>query len=193
VETVGGSRSVVDLVVVSPYLVPGEPGMKLLSELRARGVNVRILTNSLASTDMPIVHAGYRHYRVPLLQMGVELYEVRRHPGEPESPRGLIKSASSGAFALHAKVILFDRERAFVGSMNFDRRSLRINTGAGIDHRKPPDRGRLPSASTRSRSPANSYRLMLSSSESAASLGLRWVGVKDGNAVSSTPSRASSH
>jgi len=63
--------------VVSPYLVPGEEGMKLLKDLRARGVRIRILTNSLASTDVPIVHAGYQHYRVPLLEEGVELYEVR--------------------------------------------------------------------------------------------------------------------
>jgi putative cardiolipin synthase len=73
-----------------------------------------------ASTDMPIVHAGYRNYRVPLLQMGVELYEVRKKLGEPETKGGSIKSASSGSFALHREVFVFDRERAFVGSMNFD-------------------------------------------------------------------------
>ena len=83
--------------------------MELIRQLRdARGAH-RILTNSLASTDMPIVHAGYRRHRIPLLQMGVELYEVRPQLGEPETRRGPIKSGSSGAFALHAKVFVFDR------------------------------------------------------------------------------------
>ena len=77
-----------DLIIVSPYLVPGPPEMELIRQLRERGVRVRILTNSLASTDMPIVHAGYQRYRVPLLEMGVELFEVRRHPGEPETNPG---------------------------------------------------------------------------------------------------------
>ena len=109
-----------DLVIVTPYLVPGRSEMELIRRLRERGVRVRILTNSLASTDMPIVHAGYRHHRVPLLRLGVELFEVRPQLGEPESKRGPIKSGGSGAFALHAKVFVFDQQRAFVGSMNFD-------------------------------------------------------------------------
>jgi putative cardiolipin synthase len=172
-----------DLIIVSPYLVPGAAEMKLIGELRKRGVRVRILTNSLASTDMPIVHAGYRHYRVPLLQMGVELFEVRRHPGEPESPRGLIKSASSGAFALHAKVFLFDRERAFVGSMNFDQRSLRINTELGVIIESPQIAREIAARFDAITQPANSYRLVLESSDAAAGPSLRWVGVKDGTAV----------
>ncbi|MEP6998250.1 MAG: phospholipase D-like domain-containing protein, partial [Betaproteobacteria bacterium] len=59
-----------ELIVVSPYLVPGSAGMKFLEGLRERNVTVRILTNSLASTDMPIVHSGYQAYRAPLVGMG---------------------------------------------------------------------------------------------------------------------------
>jgi len=172
-----------DLIIVSPYLVPGAPEMQLIAQLRQRGVRVRILTNSLASTDMPIVHAGYRHYREPLLQMGVELYEVRRHPGEPESPRGLIKSASSGAFALHAKVILFDRDRAFVGSMNFDRRSLRINTELGLIIDSPQIARQIAERFDAITQPANSFRVILESSDAAGGPSLKWVGAKDGNEV----------
>ena len=172
-----------DLIIVSPYLVPGAAEMKLIEELRQRGVRVRILTNSLASTDMPIVHTGYRHSRVPLLQMGVELYEVRRHPGEPESSRGLIKSASSGAYALHAKVFLFDRERAFVGSMNFDQRSLRINTELGLIIDSPQIARQIAERFDAITQPANSYRLVLESSDAAVGPSLRWVGVKDGSPV----------
>ena len=121
-----------------------------------------ILTNSLASTDMPIVHTGYSRYRVPLLQMGVELYEVRRHPGEPETNHGVIKSGSSGAFALHAKVFVIDRERSFVGSMNFDQRSLRINTEMGLIIDSPQLARKIAGRFDAIAQPANSYRLILS-------------------------------
>ena len=157
--------------------------MELLRQLRARGVRVRILTNSLASTDMPIVHTGYSRYRVPLLQMGVELYEVRRHPGEPETNHGVIKSGSSGAFALHAKVFVIDRERSFVGSMNFDQRSLRINTEMGLIIDSPQLAREIAGRFDAIAQPANSYRLILESADAGAEPSLRWVGVKDGNEV----------
>ncbi len=121
-----------ELVIVSPYFVPGKPGERMLKELRERGVSVRILTNSLASTDEPIVHAGYQHYRVPLLEEGCELYEVKPLPGKPQPRGGELKSPSAGQFALHAKVFVFDRQRIFVGSANFDRRSLHVNTEIGL-------------------------------------------------------------
>jgi cardiolipin synthase C len=121
-----------ELLVVSPYLVPGDGGMRLLEGLRQRGVQVRVLTNSLASTDMPIVHAGYRHYRERMLEDGIELYEVRPVLGDPGGGGGSLKSPSSGQFALHAKVFVLDRQRLFLGSMNFDRRSLRLNTEIGV-------------------------------------------------------------
>jgi len=111
-----------ELILVSPYLVPGESEMALIRRLRERGVRVRILTNSLASTDMPIVHVGYMRYRIPLLEAGCELYEVRPELGKPESGHGLIKSGGSSQFGLHAKVFVIDNQRAFVGSMNFDQR-----------------------------------------------------------------------
>ena len=121
-----------------------------------------MLTNSLASTDMPIVHAGYRNHRVPLLEMGVELYEVAPEArGAGHRPRAAAKSASSGVFALHAKVFVFDRERVFVGSMNFDQRSLRVNTELGfiIDSREIAQRS--PRASMRSRSQPTAIRSFL--------------------------------
>jgi putative cardiolipin synthase len=172
-----------DLIIVSPYLVPGAPEMELLRQLRERGVRVRILTNSLASTDMPIVHAGYQHYRVPLLQMGVELFEVRRHPGEPDTNGGSIKSGSSGAFALHAKVFVIDRERAFVGSMNFDQRSLRINTEMGLIIDSPQIAREIAGRFDAITQPANSYQVILEAADGSAGPTLRWVGANDGNAV----------
>ena len=173
-----------DLIIVSPYLVPGTSELELIKKLRDRGVRVRILTNSLASTDMPIVHAGYRNYRVPLLEMGVELYEVRRKLGEPETKGSSIKSASSGSFALHAKVFVFDRERAFVGSMNFDRRSLRINTELGLIIDSPQVAREIAGRFDAITQPANSYQVVLAPANASAFPSIQWRGVERGSLVS---------
>jgi putative cardiolipin synthase len=147
-------------------------------------VRVRILTNSLASTDMPIAHAGYRNYRIPLLQMGVELYEVRKKLGEPQTSRGPIKSASSGSFALHAKVFIFDRERAFVGSMNFDRRSLRINTELGLIIDSPQIAREIAARFDAITQPSNSYQVFLVPGSSPDFPVIQWRGIENGNLVS---------
>lgn len=120
-----------EILIVSPYLVPGDEGMRIVDGLRKKGVMVRILTNSLASTDIPAAHSGYVHYRTRLLEDGVELYEVRPSP-ESTDDRGHNLKPSEGQFALHAKVFVFDRKQLFVGSMNFDYRSLKLNTEIGV-------------------------------------------------------------
>jgi putative cardiolipin synthase len=120
--------------LVSPYFVPTEAGTEALLEIAKRGVAMRILTNSLAATDVPAVHAGYSRYREALLRGGVRLYELK--PSIPDTEfaaerkrRGL--SGSSGA-SLHAKTFAVDRNRIFIGSFNFDPRSARLNTEMGI-------------------------------------------------------------
>ena len=121
-----------ELVLASPYLVPGKVGMELFSELRDRGVKVTLMTNSLGSTDEPIVHAGYSEYREPLLALGVDLYEISSSRVKRNKREDLF-GASLGR--LHAKVAVIDRKTLFVGSMNLDPRSATINTelGAVID------------------------------------------------------------
>lgn len=115
--------------LVTPYFVPGEPGMKLITELRQRGVRVRILTASLAGTDAPAVHLGYSRYREALLAQGVELYELRAEPGGPRPSRfGGVHSRTN----LHAKAMLVDGGTVVVGSMNFDPRSANLNTEMGL-------------------------------------------------------------
>jgi len=117
-----------DVILVSPYLVPGATGVEVLCGLARRGVRVRILTNSLASTDVPVVHAGYARYRPQMLACGVVLYELR--PGGPgaKTPRlGL----SSGA-SLHAKTVVVDGHAVFIGSMNLDPRSSKLNTEVAL-------------------------------------------------------------
>ena len=121
-----------ELVLASPYLVPGRVGMDLFAELRDRGVKVTLMTNSLGSTDEPIVHAGYSEYREPLLALGVDLYEISSSRVKRNKREDLF-GASLGR--LHAKVAVIDRKTLFVGSMNLDPRSATINTelGAVID------------------------------------------------------------
>ncbi len=121
-----------EVVISSPYLVPGEPGMALFRELRARGVQVTAMTNSLASTDEPLVHIGYSAYRRDMLALGVDLYEISGERVKRNRRENLF-GASLGR--LHAKLAVIDRRWLFVGSANFDPRSATINTelGAVID------------------------------------------------------------
>jgi len=120
-----------ELLIVSPYFVPGREGVAFLRKLIEKGVRVRILTNSLASNDVGIVHAGYARYRMDLLRAGVELYELDQTPGPSpaQKPRSLTGSSRA---SLHAKTFLLDRRIAFIGSLNLDPRSFYENTEIGV-------------------------------------------------------------
>jgi putative cardiolipin synthase len=127
------------LVLVSPYFIPGEKGVEALRQVRERGVGVRVLTNSLASTDVVPVFAAYRKYRRDLLEAGAEIYEVDPAAARKGSDAGTKAPAagSSGESrraraALHGKVLVFDCREFFVGSMNLDPRSAFTNTEVGF-------------------------------------------------------------
>ena len=125
-----------DLLVVSPYFVPGPDMMEAFRGARQRGVRVRILTNSLASNDAPLAHAGYARHRKALLEMGVELYEMRSTAASVRSAFGSGStggggpSGSTGASRamLHSKLLVVDGHLVAVGSMNLDLRSQLQNT-----------------------------------------------------------------
>jgi len=121
-----------ELIIFSPYFVPGKEGTRALIKLRERGVRVRILTNSLASTDVSIVHAGYMRYRKDLLRGGIELYELNQKTKKGD--RKAYKKGSIGASrsSLHAKSFVVDRENIFIGSLNLDPRSIEQNTEIGV-------------------------------------------------------------
>ena len=121
-----------ELIVASAYFVPGWEGVAFFSDLERRGVEVTVLTNSLASTDVPIVHSGYAKYRKALLRAGVELYEMSPEPDlEGDKKRGFRVSGSSRA-SLHAKAFDIDRKVVFIGTLNLDPRSVEQNTEIGI-------------------------------------------------------------
>lgn len=121
--------------LVSPYLVPGGKGTEAIAALARQGVRVRILTNSLAATDVGAVHAGYAKRRHALLAAGVRLYEIKPS-ALAESRSGRKGLGGSSSSSLHAKTFAVDDRRIFVGSFNFDPRSALLNTEMGlvIDH-----------------------------------------------------------
>ncbi len=118
-----------EILVISPYFVPGKEGVALMRELTNRGVHIRILTNSLASTDSPLVHDGYARYRVALLKMGIELSEVRPRLGQKRVRFHPFRSANA---SLHAKTLVIDRRMVFIGSLNMDQRSKHFNSELGL-------------------------------------------------------------
>jgi cardiolipin synthase C len=125
-----------EYVLVSPYFVPGQRGADAICKLSEQGVRVRILTNSLASNDVAAVHTGYIRHRKQLLRCGVELYELNEQLKDVEAKHftwlpGLSKSS------LHAKTMEMDKNIMFVGSFNFDQRSLNLNTEIGILFQNP--------------------------------------------------------
>jgi len=137
---IGQPKTSFDLV--SPYFVPGDGGTAALEKLAQSGVKVRVLTNSLAVTDVPPVHAGYAKRRCDLLQAGVKLYEFKPSGAEPKG-EAKSKTGSSSGGQLHAKTFALDRERIFVGSFNFDQRSAHLNTEMGLVIDSPVLAGRL--------------------------------------------------
>ena len=121
-----------EFTMVTPYLVPSPHEMQLLEDLRARGRAVRILTTSLEAESSSVAQAGYMHYRTRLLESGVQLYEVRARPEDPRGTGQSERMSRYGHYSLHAKLLVFDRRVMFVGSMNYDQRSRRLNTEDGL-------------------------------------------------------------
>ena len=120
-----------EVLMVSPYFVPGKEGMKWFKETCARGVTVKVLTNSLASTDVLASQGGYDQYRKDLLRAGVNLFELRPDPEFTGKNAKLYKGSTARA-ALHAKILVIDRQTIFVGSHNIDPRSGQLDSQNGI-------------------------------------------------------------
>ena len=162
-----------EVVVGSPYFIPGQRGLDAAKIARAHGVRIDVVTNSLASNDEPFASAAYALYRVPLLKLGVNLYEtdtgVLRHDA-------LIGGALNGSVGRsHAKLIIIDRRTTFVGSMNFDFRSSRLNTELGLLVDSPQLAAQVLALADHVRS-AGSYQLRLAEPGDR----LQWVEVEGG-------------
>jgi putative cardiolipin synthase len=175
-----------EALIVSPYFVPGTNGTQTLCKMEARGVSVKVLTNSLASTDVSVVHAGYLRYRKKLLKCGVELFEANSklvmrdskaseyqlEKGDKKQKLGMSRTS------LHAKMFVFDRQYTFVGSLNLDPRSVVENTEIGsiIDS---AEIGNEVAQAITSNSPKIAFTLSLDESGN-----VKWDGYEDGVPVS---------
>nr|WP_243451797.1 phospholipase D family protein [Sphingosinicella soli] len=179
-DAIGQPRREIGLV--SGYFVPTAAGVTAFAGLAAQGVHISVLTNALESTDVAIVHAGYAKRRKPLIQAGIRLFEMRRpHAGTRRKRRLPLGVGGSGASSvtgsilrssgsmLHAKTFTADRERLFVGSFNFDPRSLHLNTELGFVI-ESPELARDVQDAFESAIPMSAYEVTLSDSGR-----LRWI------------------
>ncbi|KQT70037.1 MULTISPECIES: phospholipase D family protein [unclassified Aureimonas] len=162
------------LEIISPYFVPGAEGTAAFVDLSARGVEVSVLTNSLAATDVAAVHGGYAPYRKDLLGGGVNLFELRPFG---EGPQTLSFRGSSQA-SLHTKAFTVDDRLGFVGSLNFDPRSASLNTEMGILFEVPELVGVVRDLFRQETRPTDSYRVTLD-----AAGDLRWTSEEGGVSV----------
>ena len=168
-----------EMRMISAYFIPGDDGMHLFDEMRQRGVNIHLLTNSMEANNEPAAHSGYLHYRMRLLNNGVDLYEVRDNPGSTRGTAQPKWMSDYGNFGLHTKLYVFDRDKLFVGSMNFDQRSLHLNTELGlmIESRELADQGvRFFEALTQ---PVNSYHVTLEKAPDSDATRVVWHTVED--------------
>jgi len=144
------------LLISSPYFIPGSAGARTLAALASSGRRIRVLTNSLAATDVIAVHGAYARYRKSLVAAGVELHELK-----PEPKRLRASLFGSRTASLHTKAFLIDGETGFVGSFNLDPRSLSINTEMGLLFSCPRIVRHLKTAFETQMAPEFSYRLSL--------------------------------
>ncbi len=121
-----------EVLIVSPYFVPSDAELSLLEALPARSAGAKVLTNSLEAAPNLAAQSGYDKVRGRLLRAGVKLFEVRAMLDDNRGSGQTRRVSQSGNYALHAKLYVFDRQRCFIGSWNYDQRSLRINTEMGV-------------------------------------------------------------
>jgi putative cardiolipin synthase len=160
------------MAFISPYFIPSEIAISHLATLAARGVKVRILTNSLASTDAPVVHAAYARSRERLLAAGAELYEMRA-----DALQRIARTGESGA-SLHAKAVVIDRTHALIGSMNLDPRSRLHNTEVAVLVESSELARSIGAFFDEAVQPARAFRLVLSADDPAH---IVWI-TEDGGA-----------
>ncbi|MCV6823987.1 MULTISPECIES: phospholipase D family protein [Halocynthiibacter] len=121
--------SVDEVTLLTPYFVPRPYGATLFKEMERRGIDVRIVTNSLAATNHSYVHGGYMKYRKELLAAGVEIYEIKT---DALQALGELPADSDIGLTMHTKAAILGQEKVFIGSLNYDPRSIEINSELGV-------------------------------------------------------------
>lgn len=170
-----------ELLIENAYIIPTDHGITILKELHGRDVDIAVLTNSLASHDVPAVNSHYKKWRKPILESGARLYELR-HDAAIQSPVSDTPPTQAKFIGLHSKAMVVDREHVYIGSMNFDPRSATTNTEMGVFIRSPGLGEALAELILRDTRPANSWQVELDESGK-----LRWT--NDVETVTTQPAR----
>jgi len=163
-----------ELIIISPYFVPLKSGVEGLAGLEERGIEVTVITNSLAANNQFTVHGGYAPSRKPLLEAGVEIYEVR--PDADVAGTEFI-DASGAKSTLHTKAFIVDDKEVFIGSFNFDPRSGSLNTELGVIIRDP-ELALIYTVLVEDALPKQTFEVFLNEDGK-----LRWRGYEDGEEI----------
>jgi putative cardiolipin synthase len=163
-----------ELLIESAYFVPGSGAIETARQMVARGVNVRVLTNSLASNDVAAAHAGWEKYRADLIRAGAEVYELRPDAGQVRQQWEIMGGRSIAA--LHTKALVIDRSSTFIGSFNLDPRSANINTEVGLLIDSPAFAAEAAEYLDEGVRPDNAYHVTLDDDGD-----LRWTAQVDGH------------
>jgi len=175
----GGAHQ--ELLIINAYIIPAERGITALRTLKQRGVTMRILTNSLASHDVPAVNSHYKKWRKPILEAGAELYEIR-HDAAIQPLVSDTPPTHAKFMGLHSKAMVVDGEKVYIGSMNFDPRSAIYNTEMGVFVESKGLADALAKLIERDIQPVNSWQVKLDDDGE-----LHWVNDKEN--VTSQPAR----
>jgi putative cardiolipin synthase len=166
-DLLGSARQ--EVLITNAYIIPGEHALERTRQQTAHGVSVRMLTNSLASHDVPAVNSHYKQWRKPILEAGVELYEMR--PDAAIKPLVADTPPTVSKFmGLHVKAMVIDRQRVFIGSLNLDPRSWDVNSEMGVIIESPGLAQNLAAKMERDMQPDNAWRVTLAQDGS-----LRWT------------------
>lgn len=170
-----------EILFISPYFIPDARAVAMFGAAVDRGVRVRVFTNSLASTDVPVVHAGYARVRRALLRAGVELNEMR--PEARVRGSATFHFGSGSGASLHAKAVVVDGRHVLLGSMNMDPRSRRLNTEVGLLLDSQAIAAEVAAVFEQGVRPDNAFRVMLPDAAAGMSGLLRWLTQENGNEI----------
>jgi putative cardiolipin synthase len=172
-----------ELIVVSPYVIPDGSAWDGLGELVSEGVQVKVMTASMAANNHTVAHSHYRKYRRRFLANGAELYEFRHDPSAQVRDRVDVAPVRATFISLHTRTMVGDRQRCFIGSLNQDPRAIVINTENGLYIESAGLSGQLADYLEFLMSPENTWRVYLNDRNK-----LRWE--SSAGVVSSQPARS---
>ena len=172
-----------EILMITPYFIPSTGEIHMLDTALHGGVHVSILTNSLESATAMVPQAGYVRFRKPLLDEGARMYEIRALLGNQKGSGQTASISKAGNFSLHAKVFVLDRERLFIGSMNFDERSRHLNTEIGLIIDSTALAQQDATRFDRMTQPENAYVLALRDDGAGHAKRLVWDTVEEGQNV----------